>query len=82
MRRDRLEELQRALGLENSAHEDAGEFWNMLFRLNRLEKRNSIPVDYGICSVMLLMSLFTTYYGIVVDSQQRCLWALNVRTVC
>ncbi len=81
MRRDRREELRRALGLENSAYQDAGDFEPMLYQFTQLDKHNSDAVNYDICSVMLLLRLFDIYKGIVVDTQQRCLWALNVGTV-
>jgi len=49
MRRDRREDLKRALGLENSAYADAGEFKHMLYRLNQPDKHNGYAVDYDIC---------------------------------
>lgn len=54
-------------GLENSAYEEAGEFYLMLYRFNRLENcrlanRDFSPIEYDFCSVLLLMGLFDTYF--------------------
>lgn len=72
-------ECRRALGLENSAWNDAGAFSTTLSRLHEMDTRGGgSVVEYEACSRALLEVLLGESVGYVRDPKRRCEWALNI----
>ena len=75
-------ECRRALGLENSAWNDAGTFSTTLFKLHEMDTRGGgSVVEYDACSRDLLEVLLGESVGYVKDPKRRCQWALNIHWI-